>query len=238
MPARYRAILFDLDDTLRITLPPFLDRLRLCLEEAGYRPLAAEWPELERWIHWYWAGSPEIREDADRYGQEGVWPAFWQRLLGKMGYPGLEDVARGLAEHFLEAYRPCSAPRPAAYELLAALRQQDVILGVLSNRGSAFDDELHALGLAAFFDFTFHAGAVNAFKPNPKVFQAALRVAGVPPAEAVYIGDNYFADVVGARAAGMHAILLDDRGLYSDVTCPVVRGFEELWPYLVDGEEY
>ncbi len=233
MGIRYKAIVFDLDDTLRLSTPPFLDRLRLCLEQAGIPVRLPEWRDVERWIHWYWAQSPEIRADVERYGQEGVWRAFWRRLMAKVGYEGAEEEAARLSELFLTDYRPRSIPRPGTQELLSWLRWQRVTLGVLSNRSQPFDEELHALGLSAYFDFTLHALAVGTFKPDPRVFRAALECIGpVAPYEVLYVGDNYYADVLGAQGAGMDAVLIDERGIYADVNCPVVRSLEELIPLI------
>jgi len=52
---------------------------------------------------------------------------------------------------------------------------------------------------------------------------------GVPPSRAAHVGDFYHIDVVGARAAGLHAVLLDPAGLYSDADCQGWRHFSN-WP--------
>ncbi len=233
MNVRYRVIIFDLDDTLRLSEPPFLDRLRLCLETAGFPVQREAWQGVERWIHWYWARSPEIQEDVAVYGRDGVWTGFWRRLMAKVGYTGTDEEALRLSEIFLSDYRPRSIPRPGAVEVLYRLRWSGAILGVLSNRSEPFDEELDMLGLTPFFDFTLYSYAVGTYKPDPRVFHAALERAGrVAPHEAVYIGDNYYADVLGARAAGLDAILIDSRGLYPDVEAPVIRDMAELPPLL------
>src|SRR5438046_2361269 len=50
---------------------------------------------------------------------------------------------------------------------------------------------------------------VGAAKPDPRVFRPALEVLGVDPADALYVGDMVWADVVGARAAGMRPVHMD-----------------------------
>jgi putative hydrolase of the HAD superfamily len=50
---------------------------------------------------------------------------------------------------------------------------------------------------------------VGVEKPDPRVFGMALSRLGVSPSEALYVGDIYEVDVVGARRAGMDVILLD-----------------------------
>lgn len=102
------------------------------------------------------------------------------------------------------------------------------MLGVVSNRDTPFHDELDALNLKHYFHFTLAGGEVQSFKPEPRIFEHALKLAGTPAQETMYIGDNYFADVVGARRAGLWPVLYDPGNLFPDVECPVIRSFDEL----------
>src|SRR2546423_15622480 len=58
-------------------------------------------------------------------------------------------------------------------------------------------------------EFVLDSSAIGVEKPDPRIFRMALERSGLAPDEAVYIGDIYSIDVVGARAAGMQAVLLD-----------------------------
>jgi FMN phosphatase YigB (HAD superfamily) len=51
---------------------------------------------------------------------------------------------------------------------------------------------------------------------------------GIEPGQAVYVGDNYFADVIGAQRAGMRAVLIDPEGLFPEADCPVIHKISEL----------
>jgi putative hydrolase of the HAD superfamily len=59
-------------------------------------------------------------------------------------------------------------------------------------------------------------------------------MAGCSAATTVYVGDNYYADVEGARAAGMMPILIDPDGIFPDPGCPVIRSLGELEAALTD----
>ena len=63
---------------------------------------------------------------------------------------------------------------------------------------------------------------VGVEKPDPRIFHLALERAGVAAAEAVYVGDLYSVDVVGARAAGLSAILMDPGACWGSRDCPSV----------------
>jgi putative hydrolase of the HAD superfamily len=82
---------------------------------------------------------------------------------------------------------------------------------------------LEALGLAGWLDAVVDSGVVGFEKPDPRIFRHAAAALGVEPAEAVHVGDLYSVDVVGARAAGARAILLDPFGAWTVDDCPKAR---------------
>jgi FMN phosphatase YigB (HAD superfamily) len=46
--------------------------------------------------------------------------------------------------------------------------------------------------------------------------------------EVIYVGDNYYADVVGARSAGLQPVLYDPLGIFPDADCATIKSFDEL----------
>ena len=89
------------------------------------------------------------------------------------------------------------------------------------------------MGLATYFEFALAAGEVNSWKPDEVIFQYALERAGTCPECTMYVGDNYYADIVGAQRAGLQAVLLDPEGVFPDAECPVILSLEELAQTLV-----
>jgi putative hydrolase of the HAD superfamily len=65
-------------------------------------------------------------------------------------------------------------------------------------------------------------------EPDPEIFRQALKLANSSPGQAVYVGDNYYADVVGARRAGIRPILLDPHDVFNDADCEVITGLNEI----------
>ena len=63
---------------------------------------------------------------------------------------------------------------------------------------------------------------VGIAKPDPRIFQLGLDAAGTTPGETVYVGDSYFVDVVGARAAGLGAVLFDPGRVWGERDCAMV----------------
>ncbi len=65
-------------------------------------------------------------------------------------------------------------------------------------------------------------------KPDPRIFECALRSLGVTPQQSLYVGDIYSIDLVGAQRSGMAAILMDISGAYRDTPYPRVESLVEL----------
>ena len=83
---------------------------------------------------------------------------------------------------------------------------------------------LTELGLAKHLDFVLDSAEVGVEKPDPRIFRIALERAGVDPAHALYVGDLYSVDVLGARAVGMEAVLLDPGACWGERDCPRAPG--------------
>jgi HAD superfamily hydrolase (TIGR01509 family) len=91
---------------------------------------------------------------------------------------------------------------------LDRLRAAGLRLGVISNADGRVEEALVAAGLRDCFDVVLDSALVGVEKPDPAIFRAALDALDVSPDQALYVGDLYEVDVVGAQAAGMAAVLL------------------------------
>ena len=95
---------------------------------------------------------------------------------------------------------------------LAELRALAVRLVCVSNWDYSLPDVLARVGLADELDGVVTSAAVGARKPDPRLFEAALEVAGCAADEALHVGDTPTEDVEGAKAAGIRALLIDRDG--------------------------
>ena len=115
----------------------------------------------------------------------------------------------------------------------ANFENQGLILGLISNIEHDMSKIFVALGLTSLLDVMVTSQDSGFNKPHPEIFQEALRKAGVQPSEALYIGDQYQVDVVGANQVGMKGILLDRNGYFKEITgCPRIRSLTEVTEYL------
>ena len=112
---------------------------------------------------------------------------------------------------------------------LETLKQQKLILGLLTNATKETISLHRHLGLEPYLDFVVTSDEVGADKPKPPIFLEALDRAGVSAAEAIHVGDQYELDVVGARGAGISPILIDRYDIYPDVSdCLRIHRLTEL----------
>jgi FMN phosphatase YigB (HAD superfamily) len=231
-PNGIKAIFFDLDGTLRHNVPSggevftdYVITLGLQVnEEARLRAL--------RWEHFYWASSVDLRNDllAHSAETEPFWIEYSRRRLIALGASEewAVEFAPRISVHMGEFYKPDSVIPEDVRRVLPQLKESGYILGVISNRDKPFQNVLDDHGIGELFDFSLAAGEVNVFKPDPGVFAHGLQRVNLAAQEAIYVGDNYYADVLGARNAGLQPVLYDPLGVFPDPDCATIKSFDEL----------
>jgi putative hydrolase of the HAD superfamily len=135
----------------------------------------------------------------------------------------LEELRAYHAVHNLWEHVPPDVPAA-----LARLRGLGLRLVVVSNANGTLAVALERTGLARLVDHALDSHHEGVEKPDPRFFQLALARAGATPESTVHVGDLFHIDVVGARKAGLRAILFDAAGLYADYDCPRVSSLSEL----------
>lgn len=105
-------------------------------------------------------------------------------------------------------------------------------LAVVSNANGTVRERLRLLGLGRFFPIVVDSHEEKIEKPDPRVFLPALKALGVTPDRALYVGDLFHIDVLGARAAGIDAVLLDRDDLRAHVNVSRIRSLSDLLPML------
>lgn len=84
-------------------------------------------------------------------------------------------------------------------------------LGLVSNYpcSRSIQHSLMKLGLSDILEAVVISGDVGYVKPHAKPFKAILNLLSLRPKECVYVGDNWLADVQGAKRMGMYSILIE-----------------------------
>ncbi len=131
-------------------------------------------------------------------------------LVEAANSPIFDEYFAGLFDHF--ATRDAWALYPDVTPALAALKRAGRGVGLISNFDSRVFPLLDRLGIAAALDSVTIPAIAGAAKPDAAIFRHALATHGAAPADAAYVGDSAFDDLLPAQALGMAAFLIDREG--------------------------
>lgn len=201
MSSQGGAVLFDLDNTLHDRDAGLLDFIRAQHAELG---LGSRGVPLDEWTGRF------VRLDAG--GK--VWKdAVYAGLCREFDLPDDPGVLlAGYEARFASYVRP-TGDLPA---MLRALRASGWRTGIVSNGRSSFQRRtLAALEIEPLLDTVVISEEVALRKPDPRIFRLALSRVGCEPRGSWFVGDDPVADVEGAKAAELNAILYNRNGLFA-----------------------
>jgi putative hydrolase of the HAD superfamily len=163
---------------------------------------------------------------------------YFDRILELNGIPPSAATAGAIEE--LVSYRDREGAwdvvTPGAADALARLRRAGLRLAVVSNSNGRVRRILRRTGIEPHVDVVFDSHEEGVEKPDPRFFEIALERSGADRTATIHCGDIYHIDIVGARAAGLPAVLLDSAWLYGDADCPRVRSLPEFTDRLLAGD--
>jgi len=166
----------------------------------------------------------------------GFWPVFYEPFYSRLGLSAnavkmaiantraINDVDPGIWKVPVEGFD----------EVMTGLADRDIITGIISNSDGRLDRRMRKIGIRDRFSFLVDSWDVGVSKPDPRIFEEALKLAPLPPEEVLYVGDYYEVDVVGARGVGMHAALFDPYGAYGETDCAMMARFADVLD-IIDG---
>jgi putative hydrolase of the HAD superfamily len=224
-PQSIRAVFFDVGYTLLAPHPSVVDIAAAVLlasgigaevaggdEATGERMkerIAAELPAAEQTLRqrarekpWTWSDDATIN---------GLWTEYFGVLLRPLLAELPKEEAASCVHEVARVFDGAAsyALYPDALPVLRALHARGLTLGVISDWSIGLGLILRHHDLVQFFDFAVISAAVRLAKPDPALFETALRRADAIGDYALHIGDSYVLDVLGARAAGITPVLLD-----------------------------
>ncbi len=218
--AKRRFIFFDVGNTL---LFPNRARILEPLPKENH-PSLAQWQELER------RTKREFDQDVTNgLVDHGFWWMFHTHLLEQQGAIN-EPVREALVANTRQSAN-WDQILPGTFEALQRIGS-NYQTAVISNADGRIADVLHRCGIHDCFKCITDSGIVGYEKPHPVIFDAALREMRAAAADSLYVGDVYAVDYVGARNAGMDAVLFDVSGAYRDRGLPRVESLTQLEEWL------
>ena len=233
---RYDAVLFDMGYTL-----VYFEPIQEIIVQEALRTIGAERSveEIDAAVKVVWStvlseaamASFPATEEYDRQVQAEL----SQALLAELGVDTGEAEMQTY-EHALESgfTRPgVIRPYPEVVEVLTALQEQGYRRGIVSNWSWNLRDRVEQVELDRFFEFVWASAYAGCNKPHPQIFEQALAQMDLQPERALYIGDSYPHDVVGARNAGVDVLLVDRPGTAGEIDFPVISDLWGIWGALV-----
>jgi FMN phosphatase YigB (HAD superfamily) len=196
---RVQGVLFDLGGTLDGDGEHWLNRFHLLYQE--HLP-QVDFPSLKK--AFYEAEAACLREaEVASLDLPGLIAFHVSRQLGALGIAS-PQAADLLARAFLASCRRCLQRNAGLLARLAGRFR----LGVITNFYGNASRLLAAEGLAPYFFAIVDSAAVGLRKPDPAIFQAALRELGLPPEQVAYVGDSFGQDIRPAKQAGLITVWL------------------------------
>jgi putative hydrolase of the HAD superfamily len=233
MSEEFDAILFDAGGTLFDLQPTREEVFQRLFSSHGFdvpmEKLTAVLSKAERRFDDHAAKLNGVSE-------EPFWKQYDKYVLDGVGYTGdLESFSKEVSSEFDKLIPDVKswAEYPDARPLLDDLVDRKFGLGVVSNATDLVRRVLDNLGLTRYFQSIVVSEEVGVRKPDPRIFHIAAKEIRTAPNRAIYIGDRLAIDVIGAKRAGMNAILLDRYGAYADFSnCLKVKSLSALRRYL------
>lgn len=229
-----KAVFFDLYYTVVTYDPPREETEAQTLQEFGIdvkpevfsRPLAV----ADDYIYQEMSRSPISKRSREE--QLALFVEYQRILLKEAGVAADDKMLLSLVGKMQQA-----AKKLVLYDdvlpTMTELKGKGLTLGLISNIDHDIAPLLDELGLSTLLQVVVTSQEVGFTKPQPEIFREASRRAGVEAAEAVFVGDQYQIDVVGAERAGMKGILLDRSGYFKQaIASPRIRSLTEIVDHL------
>ena len=228
---RYRTVFLDAGGVL---VMPNWQRASEALARHGVAVAPARLAAAEPFVKQQLDVAPTVRSTNDQ--QRGF--LYFDLILARAGIEANADTDAAMAE--LKAFND----REGTWDVVAGdaiptlqrLREASCRLVVVSNTNGTLRRMFRRVGLDPWIDFVVDSQEEGVEKPDPRLFEIALARATGSRGSTIHCGDIYQIDVVGARSAGIPAVLLDSAGLYAHADCPRVKSLTEFADRLLGGE--
>lgn len=229
---RYDAVLLDMGYTLVYFEPPQETIVQEALRASGVERSVDEILAAVQvvWGKYYRDAATATFPATPEYDQEAQ-TRLEMGLLTQLGLGTDPDILRNYTEAIQAGFDQPGVirPYPEVMDVLANLNEEGYRLGIVSNWSWNLRQRVAQAGLDGHFETIWASAYAGCNKPHPDIFAQALAQMNVSAERALYVGDSYKHDVVGARNAGIDVALLDRDGSAGDADCPVIQ---DLWGIL------
>ena len=208
----YEAVIFDLDSTLTDTHRyPFV-ACEWLLRKAGVFSEEYMTSYIRNLVTRYREAIQAIVEGASYQSPFNIVKTAMENSLRDLDIRVDFELVEEAAQRFKSLHIELSTPYAGVNKVLDSLKTKTQRLGVLSN---SFEGHakiiLEKLELDHYFLSVLDCGDVQAYKPMSSLFERVVQNLNVEISKSIYVGDEYYADMVGAKGAGMTTIWINKR---------------------------
>jgi putative hydrolase of the HAD superfamily len=232
--AMVKAVFFDLYQTLVCYEPPREELQAKALGEFGIevKPEVLRRPLVMADEYIYQELARASLSQRSKEEQMALWAQYERILLKEAGVKADKQLILGLLGK-MRQFKMKLVLFDDVMPALTDLKRRGLVLGLISNIDRDMTATFNELGLSPLLQVMVTSQEVGFNKPQPEIFQEALKRAGVRAPEVIYVGDQYQIDVVGANRVGMKGIFLDRGGYFAEIAdCPRIQSLTQIKEFL------
>lgn len=132
-----------------------------------------------------------------------------RRVFDALGYPIEDILISELADAYIEHLSSYNHLLPNSREILEYLQPRYKMHIITNGFEEIQEKKMRNSNILGYFNHIINSEMAGVKKPDPIIFHLALERTGVLPQNALMVGDNLEADILGARAVGFHTIHLN-----------------------------
>ncbi|MFX1561091.1 MAG: HAD family hydrolase [Promethearchaeota archaeon] len=210
--SKFEAVIFDLDSTLTNTHRYPIVATEWLLEQVGVESDELKEHYLRNLFTRYSMAIQAIVEGAPFRSATDIVKTAMIDSLEDIKQPVDTALVDEATHRFKTLHLELSSVQDGVTEILENLKRRKIKLGVLSNSFAGHARIiLTNLELIHYFSSVVDCGTVNAFKPMKDLFERAFQDLNTESSKSLYVGDEYYADMVGAKSVGMTTVWINSR---------------------------
>tara|TARA_R110002051_G_scaffold178063_4_gene247880 strand:+ start:1098 stop:1787 length:690 start_codon:yes stop_codon:yes gene_type:complete len=159
----------------------------------------------------------------------------YQRLkktFDSLGFTVSDETIHVLSEQYIEHLSSFTYLFPNTVEVLDYLKPNYKLHIITNGFQEIQEKKLKNSNIHGYFDQIIDSEMAGVKKPNPIIYQLALQKAKVTPEKSIMIGDSLEADIMGARAMGLHALHFNVHNDEKHEYCDMIHDLNEIKSYL------
>ncbi|MDY6970735.1 MAG: HAD family hydrolase [Thermodesulfobacteriota bacterium] len=225
-----KGILFDIHGTIidkggKMALDSALKNAHAFINKNG-RPLTFD-EYYKAWLN----NLRKHRKDMEELNEVGYYD-WYDGILSDLGLDDYdEEFMNKLDDQFAEGFRTTTTAMPDAKLVLTELKKEFMVAAVSNSMARSTYRDLSIVGLTNLMDGIYISSEIGKRKPHPHIFNEALSGLSIRPEQAVFVGDDLFEDIFGAKQVGMKTIFINRGDPLKDFTK------EEVFQKLIRGKE-